>query len=356
MSLTKWIYWFDELGKEHSGLVGKKCANLGELTKGGFRVPPGFALVLEAYKRFLTRTGAIEEIRRYLDTFTADPNNPRDIPKYEEASKVIRGIVESKAMPTDMQDEIVAYYDELCQRTGIDAVPVATRSAGPESHPGQYETFLHVRGESDVIQKIVKVWASTFNTRSLMARARGGLLLEYDPIGVGVLKMTNARVAGVMFTLNTTNGDNSKITIEGSWGLGESVVSGRVVPDYWMVDKVRLEITKVITKKKLTQCVYDLKTKSAVFEDIPPEMQDILCLTSEEVIELARLGKEIEKHYGCAQDIEWAIDQDLEFPRNVFLLQTRPETIWSKVEKKPVLGTQSSAIKTMVHRLTHIKR
>ena len=246
----KWIYWFEELGKEHNDIVGKKCANLWEMTRAGFRVPPGFALTLEAYDRFMKETGALDEIRQYLSTFNADPNNMADMPKYDEASKVIRDIVNSKKMPEDMEHKVRQYYDELCRKTGISDVPVATRSAGPASHPGQYETYLYIRGEEEVVKNIIKVWSSTFNQRSIIARARSGLSLDYDPIGVAVVKMVNAKAAGVMFTLNPVNGDPSKIVIDGNWGLGESVVSGSVNPDEWEVDKVTLEIAKTTIPTK----------------------------------------------------------------------------------------------------------
>lgn len=340
---TKWIYQFDELSKEHNDIVGKKCANLGEMTRAGFRVPPGFALTLEAYNRFIEETGAIEEIRQYLTTFSADPNNPADMPQYDKASKVIRGIVESKEMPNDMEDVIRQYYDGLCQMTGICNVPVATRSAGPASHPGQYETYLYVRGGSEVMGNIIKVWSSTFNQRSIIARARLGLPLECDPIGVAVLKMVNARAAGVMFTLNPTNGDRSKIMIGACWGLGETLVSGRVTPDEWMVDKVVLEIIKSTVSPKLQEYVLVPETGKPMFIDVPPDRQKVPCLSREEVLELARIGKAIEKHYGIAQDIEWAIDNDLPFPDNVIILQCRPEQVWNKQEAEPKLRTTGSS-------------
>lgn len=348
MVTTKWIYRFNELGKEHNDIVGKKCANLGEMTKAGFRVPPGFALTLEAYDRFMKETGAIEEIRQYLTTFSADPNNPADATKYDKASEVIRGIVESKAMPADMEDAINQYYDELCQATGISNVSVATRSAGPASHPGQYETYHYIRGSSEVIKNIIRVWSSTFNQRSLIARARLGLPLEYDPIGVAVLKMVNARAAGVMFTLNPLNGDPSKILIEGNWGIGESVVSGSVNPDEWVVDKITLEIIKTSVSPKLTEYVLDTKTGKTRFIDIPPERQNVPCLCEEEVLELAKIGKKIEEHFGMPQDTEWAIDNDLPFPENVFMLQCRPETVWSKKQAQGISGGATNGLEYMV--------
>ncbi len=337
----KWIYWLEELGEEHNDIVGKKCANLGEMARAGFRVPPGFALSLDAYDRFMKETGALDEIRQYLATFNADPDNMADMPKYEEASKVIRGIVESKKMPEDMERKVRQYYGELCWKTGINNVPVATRSAGPASHPGQYETYLYIRGEEEVIKNIIKVWSSTFNQRSLVARARLGLPLEYDPIGVAVIKMVNAKAAGVMFTLNPVNGDPSKIVIDGNWGLGESVVSGSVNPDEWEVDKVTLEITRVTISKKLKEYVLDPNTGKPTFVDVPPERQNEPCLSEEEVLELAKIGKRLEEHFGTAQDSEWAIDEDLAFPDNIFMLQCRPEQVWSQKKKEAILGKKS---------------
>ncbi|MEJ2097960.1 MAG: PEP/pyruvate-binding domain-containing protein, partial [Deltaproteobacteria bacterium] len=127
----EWIYRFDELGKEHNDLVGKKCANLGEMTRAGFRVPPGFALSLGAYDRFMNETGAIEDIRNYFKTFSANPDVASDMEKYDKASEDLRAIVEAKSLPQDMDDTLRWYYDELCRNTGIEDIPVATRSAGP---------------------------------------------------------------------------------------------------------------------------------------------------------------------------------------------------------------------------------
>jgi pyruvate,water dikinase len=351
----KWIYRFDELGKEHNDIVGKKCANLGEMTRAGFRVPPGFALTLGAYERFMKETGAIEEIRRYLATFSADPDNTADMPKYEKASEEMRGILESKEMPEDMENVIRQYYDGVCKMAGISDVPVATRSAGPGSHPGQYETYLCISGSSEVMKNIIRVWSSTFNPRSIIARARLGLSLEYDPIGVAVLKMVNARSAGVMFTLNPVSGDPSVAVIEGNWGLGESVVSGAVTPDVWTVDKVILEIVKTSVSTKLKEYLLDTKTGRTMLVDLPPERQNVPCLSKEEILELVKTGMKVEEHYGIAQDTEWAIDDDLPFPENVFMLQCRPEQVWSKRKKKSVLGKKSGYELLMARAMKRIK-
>lgn len=318
---SKLIYWFNELSKEDNELVGKKCANLGELTKAGFRVPLGFAMTLWAYKTFLAETGAIEEIRQYFAEFSADPNDPKDMPKYTEASKVIRGIVESKTMPEDMALTTAQFYDKLCRETGIEDVPVATRSAGPASHPGQYESYLYIRGKAEVTTNIIRVWSSTFNTRSLVARARKGLALDYDPIGVAVLQMVDAKAAGIMFTAEPTTGESSKAVIEGNWGLGESVVSGAVSPDNWVIDKDKFNIIGHRLSTKLVEHIFDPVTGKVMNVDISPERRRIPCLCDEEAIELAKVGKSIEQHFCRAQDVEWAIDKD----SNIVILQTRPE-------------------------------
>jgi pyruvate,water dikinase len=335
----KWI--FDDVGEEHNDIVGKKCANLGEMRRAGIPVPPGFAISLRAYEKFMTETGATDEIREYLETFSADPDNPANIPEYDDAAKVIRGIVESKKMPDDMAPIIAKHYDELCKKIGESDVPVATRSAGTASHPGQYETFLHVTGTSEVMKNIIKVWSSTFNARSLIARARLGLRLHSDPIGIAVLQMVNARAAGVIFTLNPLNGDPSKISIGGNWGLGEAVVSGEVTNDQWLIDKVTLEIIERSVATKTAECQFDPERSEIVYKDISPERQSKPCLSDEEMLELVRQSKRIEEYFGVPQDIEWAIDQDLPFPKNVLFVQARPETIWGKKETKSVLETKT---------------
>jgi len=354
-SEEKWIFWLDEITKDHNNIVGKKCAHLGEMTRAGFNVPRGFALSLEAYKKFMNDSGALIEINKHLSLFKADAHDTSTIAEWKKLSGTVRQIVEAQPMPLDMKKTLIEYYNELCFRTGIENCSVATRSAGPASHPGQYETFLHVKGASEVIQHIIKVWGSTFNGRSLIARARGGYRLDYDPIGIAVLQMVNAKAAGVMFTLNPANGDKSKIMIDGNWGLGESVVSGSVTPDEWVVDKVVLEIIKQTISLKGLEYTVD-NTGKVIVSDIPPDRRNTPCLTDIEVLELARQGKEIERHYdGVCQDIEWVISKDLPFPDNIFFVQARPETVWSKKETESKLKTSGSVTADVVNFWRNIK-
>jgi pyruvate,water dikinase len=317
-----WIYGLEELGQDKNDLVGKKCANLGEMTNKGLRVPPGFALSLDAYIDFMSLTGAAEEIKKYLDKTGHDFEN---IQQCNEASVHLRRIVESKKLPREMREAILSHYQELCGRCNAEDVAVATRSAGVSSHPGQYETHLNVRGGSDLIEKIIRVWSSTFNPRSLSARKRAGFSMEIDPIGVAVLKMVNARAAGVLFTADPNSGDMTRMIIEANWGLGESVVGGEAMPDVFILGKKSLE---VIEKKLGSKGRYITCTEAGVSEEeTPSERKTHFCLTDEEAMEIGRLGKILEAHFDGPQDTEWAIDEDLLFPNSVVLLQTRPEII-----------------------------
>jgi pyruvate,water dikinase len=324
-----YIFRIEELCQEFNNEVGKKCANLGEMAKIGLRVPPGFSLSLEAYKRFMSETGAAHEIKEYLNGLD---HHFETIQHFNEASAELRRIVESKEMPLHMKEQILAYYRETCQKCGEEKVAVSTRSAGAASHPGQFETHLNVVGEDDLIEKIIKVWSSTFNSRSLSARKRAGIPLESDPIGVAVIKMVNARSAGVLFTADPNTGDRSRMIIEANWGLGESVVGGEAMPDVYILDKESLEVAerKLGSKKR---CI-TLQEVGVAEMETPPDQCNAFCLTDEEAREIGRLGKILEAHFGVPQDTEWAIEREMSCPASVMLLQTRAEVIAK--QKKPV--------------------
>jgi pyruvate,water dikinase len=325
----KWIYWFQELGKEHNSLVGKKCANLGEMTKVGLQVPQGFALSLEGYELFMTLTGAGREMG---DLVQGVEGLLDKVGGLNELSRTMRMIVESKPMPPEIEEVIASYYQELCARCGIADVPVSTRSAGAVSRPGQYETHLNVRGTTDVIDHIKKVWSSSFNPVSLAFRKQKDEPLESDPIGVAVLKMVNARVAGIVFTAEPNSGDTSKVIIEANWGLGESVVGGECMPDTYLVDRKTLTVAERRLGAK-QRCV--LPTDKGVVERTQESDRScVFCLSDEEAVEIARVGIRLEEHFGAPQDAEWAIESDLAFPENIIWLQTRNEVLAKK--KEPV--------------------
>jgi pyruvate,water dikinase len=207
---------------------------------------------------------------------------------------------------------------------------VSVRSAGVASHPGQYETYLNIIGVSDLLKKIVWVWSSSFNLRSLSSQIREkGKLFDKNPISVCILKMVNTRAAGVAFTADPSTGDSTKIMIEANWGLGESVVSGNTTPDRFVLEKQTLRIKeKKLGQKK--RCVLAVVIGVSE-EETPFEKVSNFCLRDEEVIEIGKLGKILEEHFdNTPQDLEWAIDAELPSPNNVILLQTRPAIVAKK--------------------------
>jgi pyruvate,water dikinase len=341
------ILWFEELGKDDIPLVGGKCANLGEMINAGIPVPPGFAVTAYAYKRFIEETGIAQKIYDIIDETITDPGNPA---QYEEASKKIRRIIESTPIPKDIRDAIVEAYRELSKRVGLKDVYVAVRSSATAedlpgaSFAGQQETYLNVRGEEEVLESVRKCWSSLFTPRAIFYRTEKGFRHEKVLISVAVQKMVNSRSAGVMFTLHPVTGDRNIIVIESVWGLGEAIVSGAVSPDHFEVDKNTLKIVVKNIVKKEVEYVRDPKTGKTVHAKVPPERQEAPSLTDEEVVELAKIAKRIEQHYGTPQDIEFAVDRDLPFPQNLFIVQSRPETVWSMKEVEVAASSGSSAV------------
>ncbi len=337
------VLWFEKLRKTDIPSVGGKNANLGEMTSAGIPVPPGFAITAYAYKKFIEETNIAAKIYEIIDETVTDKNDPA---QYEVASKKIRELIESTPMPKEIETAVKNAYEEMNRKLDIKETFVAVRSSATAedladaSFAGQQETFLNIRGVKGVLQNTVKCWSSLFTPRAIFYRNEKGFAHEKVFISVGVQKMVNSRAAGVIFTLNPVTGDTSQIVIEGNYGLGEAVVSGSVTPDDFVVDKASMKITERRLAKKTVQYIRDLKTGHTVHEEVPEEKQQLPCVTDEEVIRLAELAKRIEKHYGKPQDIEWAIDRDIaSAPQNTFIVQSRPETVWSmKAAEAPAKG------------------
>ena len=346
--------WFDKAGKEAIGLVGGKNASLGELIKADIPVPPGFSVTTEAYLEFLS-SGVQDKIQEILSR-----SNLQDVASLENASKAIRELMASTAMPKRIEEDIISDYQVLAQVFDAPDLPVAVRSSATAedlpgaSFAGQQDTFLWVRGAEEVLKKIKLCMSSLFTSRAISYRIKMGFPHEKVLISVGVQKLVDAKAAGVMFTLDPLNGDPSKVVIEGNWGLGETVVSGLVNPDKFVVDKVTGEIERKISLKGI-ECVFDPMREEVVHMDIPPERREIPCVVDGEIVELARYAKRVEEYYKCPQDIEWAIDKNRPFPFNISMVQSRPETVWSQQQKEPILGKKSAYELLMEKALTRVK-
>lgn len=339
------LCWLEECRKDFVALVGGKCSSLGELINIGVRVPPGFALTTEGYRTFMAESGMEREIKFLLQKLDC-----RDLEALEHTSASIRGAIEAHPFSTEMEDLVAERYRKLSVRCGIPAVPVAVRSSATAedllgaSFAGQQDTFLWIRGINEVLQHMRRCISSLYTGRAIAYRANQGYFDDLMAIGVGVQKMANSYTAGVMFTIHPANGDRSVIVIDLNFGFGELVVSGEVTPDHFVVNKVALDIIdRTISQKELCYTV-DLKTQTSQAIEVPFERQRVQSLIDDEITELAWMGKQIEKHYGCPMDIEWAVDKDLPSGGNIFILQARPETVWSKKQLAPVANAGASAM------------
>ena len=325
------VLWFDNLRNTDVSIVGGKNASLGEMIHAALPVPFGFAVTAFSYESFIVEKKIAEQIYKIITDTVTNPNDPR---QYDTASKKIRELIEKTLMPKDIEIAIRNAYAELNKRFNLKDTFVAVRSSAtaedlPDaSFAGQQETFLNVRGADDLIDKVRKCWSSLFTPRAIFYRTEKGFPHEKVFISVGVQKMVNSRAAGVMFTINPVTGNRDEIVIEGNFGLGETVVSGVVNPDDFVVDKNSMLIKERRISRKTIKYVRDPKTGKTVHLDIPEAEQKIVCISDQEINKLTELAKRIEKHYGKPMDIEWAIDQDLSFPENMMLVQARPETIF----------------------------
>lgn len=337
------VLWFDDVRNVDVHIVGGKNASLGEMIHAGLPVPNGFAVTAYSYEKFIEETQISQKIYAVIKETVTDPNDPK---QYEVASKRIRELIEKTPMPKDIETEIKEAYKQLNKRFNLKDTFVAVRSSAtaedlPDaSFAGQQETYLNVKGAEDLLDKVVKCWSSLFTPRAIFYRTEKNFAHEKVFISVGVQKMVNSRAAGVMFTINPVTGNRNEIVIEGNYGLGESVVSGAVNPDDFVVDKIAMEIKERRIARKTIKYIRDPETGKTVHVDVPDEQQKEVCVSDQEIMALAELARKIEKHYGKPMDIEWAIDQDLPYPGNIFLVQARPETVWSKTMETP---TESKA-------------
>ncbi len=323
-----YVVKFEDLNKSDIGIAGGKGANLGELTQAGIPVPPGFVVTAQAYEYFMDEAGINDLVMSILDEI--DINDTKAL---QAASEEIKKIIVESPIPEDLVLFIREYYNELCQRVGEDDTDVAIRSSAtaedlPEaSFAGQQDTFLHVSGDDEVIEYIRKCWASLFEARAIFYREENNFEHSKVYIAVVVQKMANADKAGVMFTVNPSTGEEIAL-IEGSWGLGEAVVSGDVTPDNYQVDKKNNEIINVTISDKKVMYTND-ENGTSVKVDVPENQRKERVLSDDELIELTEMGKTVQAHYGEPMDTEWAFEKDM-----LFLLQARPITTLGDVEEE----------------------
>jgi pyruvate,water dikinase len=347
-----WIRRFEEIGLEHVPEVGGKNASLGEMIRElgplGIRVPGGFAITADAYRCFLRSSRLEAPIREILGGLQA-----RDVADLDRRSRAIRELFASAPLPASLEGAIVEAYRELSAHYGQDATDVAVRSSATAedlptaSFAGQHESFLNVRGPALLVEAVRSAYASLFTPRAISYRADMGFDALSVALSVGVQKMVRSDEgsAGVIFTLDTESGHRGIVLVTSSWGLGETVVQGRAVPDQFYVHKETLRrgfrpIVRRSLGTKEIRLVYDLGGHRRVRDvPVPPEQRARFSLSDDDVLTLAGWALRIEEHYSRRQlretpmDIEWAKDG---ITGELFVVQARPETVHSQ-RKAPTL-------------------
>ncbi len=328
-----YVLWFDELRREDVELVGGKSSSLGEMTSStDVPVPYGFATTAHAYRHFMEETGLEDRIRQEIAKLT-DVDNTALL---REVTANIRNMIVEQEMPKDLVDAIAKAYDELGEKVGEANPFVAVRSSAtaedlPDaSFAGQQDTYLNVKSADVVIQKVKECYASTFTERATYYREKQGFDHLTVALSAAIQMMVFSKAAGVMFTVDLVTGDDDNIIIEGSYGLGEYVVQGTVTPDNFVIDKNTLEIKNRMVNEKPIMLVRKPEG-DVVEEEVPSDIRNEQAITDEQIRELATYAKAIEKHYGCYMDMEWGVD---ERTNKVWLLQARPETVWSRKNKE----------------------
>jgi pyruvate,water dikinase len=352
--MGNFIRKFDAINKDMVQECGGKAAHLGELTGLKLNVPRGFCVAANAFANHLKHNHLNEPIAEIVQGINYD-----DFEALEQTTGRIRSLIETAEMPPEVKEEIIENYHNLLEDEPEPYVAVrssvAVRDSAISSFPGMMDTFHYLHGGETIVAYVKKCWASVWSARAASSRRKKGVEHSKAIIAPIVQNMVNARSAGVMFTLNPLNGDPSRVVIEGSWGLGESVVSGAVTPDRFILDKVLFEINERAISTKNVEYVFDPQKGKAAQKAVAPELQNKPCLDDDEIKELVKIAKCIEAHYGCPQDIEWAIDRDFSFPDNIFVLQSRAESVWSQRRKEPIIGKKSGYEMLMEKALSRTK-
>ena len=337
----QFLLWFEQLERKDVDIVGGKSSSLGEMTaKTDVPVPYGFATTAYAYRYFIKESGLEEKMRSILSELTDVENSAllRDV------SARLRDAIMAEKMPQDLQDAIGAAYVELGKRVGEENPYVAVRSSAtaedlPDaSFAGQQDTYLNVQGAETIIAKVKECYASCFTDRAVYYREKQGFDHIEVALSAVVQMMVFSKTSGVMFTVNVATGDDNNILIEAAFGLGEYVVQGTVTPDNYTISK---HDHKIIDRCVNEQDIMLVRKKGGDCEEVqvPEELRKVQTLTDEQILELADYAKKIEKHYGCYMDMEWGVD---ECTNKIWILQARPETVWSRRNKEGGAKVQES--------------
>ncbi|MGE0542069.1 MAG: PEP/pyruvate-binding domain-containing protein [Dehalococcoidia bacterium] len=312
------IVWIDQ-SSPSDAQTGGKGASLVSLSGGGFPVPPGFIIAADSFRRFVSANG----LQPLIDAVLETPD--LRVPKVaREATADLTAAIAAAVIPDDVRDAVAAAYARLQP----EAMAVAVRSSAlsedgaSASSAGLYETYLNVRDLPAVLDAVHRCYQSLWSARAVQYRAFKGLGSREEAMAVVVMAQVTAEAAGVAFTANPITGDRNQIVVNASWGLGEAVVSGRVTPDSFIVDKRSLTIQSREIAGKEVEIVPDPTGGSGTVPRAVDGRRSMTpALTDEQLVTLATLCREIERRYDRPVDIEWATAR-----RSIYILQARPIT------------------------------
>lgn len=312
---NSYVLGLQELDKTKLMTVGGKGANLGELSRiEGIRVPDGFCVTTEAYKRIIDQSPEFNLLLGQLSLLEAD-----DRQRIAEISVRIRKIIEAIAIPKDISEDITGFLSRLGEKDAYAVRSSATAEDLPTaSFAGQQDTYLNIIGKEAILKHISKCWASLFTERAVTYRLQNGFDHRKVHLSVVVQKMVFPQAAGILFTADPLTSNRKVLSVDAGFGLGEALVSGLVNADIYKVCNGKV-IDKKISVKKLA--VYALKAGGTQVQETPPERQNSQVLTDEQILSLARIGRKIEEHFGHPQDIEWCLADD-----SFYIVQSRPIT------------------------------
>ena len=309
------ILGFQEIDKTKLALVGGKGANLGELSKiEGIDIPDGFCISAEVFKGIIAEISSITELLDQLSILKVE-----DMDKISELSGKIRTLIEAIAIPVDVNKEITPFLSAFGEGNAYAVRSSATAEDLPTaSFAGQHDTYLNITGKEAILKHISKCWASLFTERAVIYRLQNG----FDPrkvyLSVVVQKMVFPQAAGILFTADPVTSNRKVLSIDAGFGLGEAMVSGLVNSDSYKVRNGKI-IDKRISAKK--SAMYASKSGGTIQQKIEPAKQTRQALTDEQILQLEHIGRKIEEHFDCPQDIEWCLVDD-----TFYIVQSRPIT------------------------------
>jgi phosphoenolpyruvate synthase/pyruvate phosphate dikinase len=313
--MSSYVLGFEDIDKTNVMVVGGKGANLGEISEiKGIRVPDGFCISTEAFKRIIGETPSINELLDQLSLLKVEDRN-----KISELSDKIRRLIEGTALPEDIHEEIVRHLSRRGEQNAYAVRSSATAEDLPTaSFAGQQDTYLNIMGKEAILKHVSKCWASLYTERAVTYRIQNGFDHRKVHLAVVVQKMILPQAAGILFTADPVTSNRKVSSIDASFGLGEALVSGLVNADVYKVSSGKVIAKKISTKKLAVFASQDGGTKE---QEIDPERQNRQALTNEQILQLEHLGRKIEKHFGHPQDIEWCLVDG-----TFYIVQSRPIT------------------------------